>query len=286
MTKKLLLALGLTTLSLQASETDIGLTYGFHDMFVSNITPSSLYGGSTSHALGVNTGFFIEHRMDNDVVLGGSEEIYFDHDVDHLDPDHIPIWFKFNIYADGPLIRMTDSFNFMWHLNFQNKQNTTSGIEREIKNMYGLGLDYSPSSFHLAFNAYAGFFYLEIDDDAPILYSANQTPTYKRNDLGHGTSSVSFKLESSWNMTKNFTILGHVQNWTGTGVGSDWLENEYAAEINYATDGWIKRSKLHLSATHTQYNIKTYYRGDVSIAVLPWDNDTLVRAYMSIAWGI
>ena len=286
MTKRLLLALGLSTLSLQAGQTDIGLSYGFHDMFVSNITPSSLHGGGTSHTLGVDTSFFVEHRTDSGIIIGGTEEIYFDKDKDHLDPDHIPIWFKFNIYADGPLIRMTDSFNFIWHLNFQNKQNTTSGIEREIKNMYGLGLDFTPDSFHLALNAYAGFFYLEIDDDAPIQYSATQTKQYERSDLGLGTSSVSVKLESSWNMTENFTILGHVQNWSSTGVGSGWLENEYVAEINYATDGWIKRSKLHLRATHTQYNIDVFYREDVGVPILPWDNDTLVRAYMSIAWGI
>jgi hypothetical protein len=286
MTKKLLLALGLSTFTLQSGETDIGITYGFHDMFVSNITPSSLHEGGTSHTLGVNTSFFIEHRTDNNIVFGGISEIYFDHDKDHLDPDHIPIWFKFNIYADGPLIRMTDNFNFMWHLNFQNKQNTTSGIEREIKNMYGFGLDYTPDSFHIALNAYAGFFYLEIDDDAPIQYSETQTKQYQRNDLGLGTSSISVKLESSWNMTNNFTILGHVQNWSSTGVGSGWLENEYVAEINYDTDGWIKRSKLHLRATHTQYNIDVFYRPDVGVPVLPWDNDTLVRAYMSIAWGI
>ncbi len=254
MLKKPLLALAISTLSLQASETDIGLSYGFHDMFVSNITRSSLHGGGTSHTLGVNTSIFVEHRTDSDIVIGGSEEVYFDRDQDHLDPDHIPIWFKFNVYADGPLIRMTDSFNFMWHLNFQNKQNTTSGIEREIKNMYGLGLDYSPSSFHLALNAYAGFFYLEIDDDAPIQYSKTQAKQYERSDLGLGTSSLSFKLESSWNMTENFTILGHVQNWSSTGVGSGWLENEYVAEINYATDGWIKKSKLHLRATGSVIN--------------------------------
>ena len=56
--------------------------------------------------------------------------------------------------------------------------------------------------------------------------------------------------------------------------------------MNYATDSWIKRSKLHLRATHTQYNIDVFYREDVGIPVLPWDNDTLVRAYMSLAWGI
>jgi len=286
MTKKLLLALGLSTLSLNAGETIIGLGYGFHDMFVTDITPSSLHSGGTSHTLGVNTNFFIDHKTTNDIHVGASAKIFFDHDKDHLDPDHIPIWFKFNVYGYGPLLTMTDSLSFQWHVDLRNKQNTTSGIEREIKNMYGIGFDYAPDSFHLALNAYTGFFYLEIDDDAPIQYSETQTKQYQRNDLGLGTSSISVKLESSWNMTENFTILGHVQNWSSIGVGSGWLENEYVAEINYATDGWIKRSKLHLRATHTQYNIDVFYREDVGVPVLPWDNDTLVRAYMSIAWGI
>jgi len=286
MTKKLLLTLGLSTLSLGAAETIIGLGYGFHDMFVTGITPSSLHDGGTSHTLGVNTNFFVEHITDGKIHVGGDAEIYFDRDKEHLDPDHIPIWFKFNPYAYGPLLNMTDSLSFQWHIDLRNKQNTTSGIEREIKNMYGIGFDYAPDAFHLALNAYGGFFYLEIDDDAPIQYSQNQPIPYDRRDLGLGTSAISVMLDASWNMTENFTILGYAQNWSSTGVGSGWLENEYVVEMNYATDAWIKHSKLHLRATHTQYNIDVFYRDDVGIALLPWNNDTLVRAYMSLAWGI
>jgi len=286
MTKKLLLSLGLSTLSLSAGETSIGLSYGFHDMFVTDITPSTLHAGGTSNTLGVNTSFFVEHVTDGKIHVGGDSEIYFDRDKDHLDPDHIPIWFKFNAFAYGPLLTMTDSLSFQWHIDMRNKQNTTSGIEREIKNMYGIGFDYHPDSFHMALNAYTGFFYLEIDDDAPIEFSQTQTTPYKREDLGIGTSAISLMLDMSWNMTENFTILGYAQNWSSTGVGSGWLENEYMLEMNYATDGWIKKSKLHLRATHTQYNIDVFYKPEVGVPVLPWDNDTLVRAYMSIAWGI
>ena len=286
MTKQLLLALGLSTLSLQAGENQVGFSYGMHDMFVTDITPSTLYDGSTSHTLGADASFFLEHKTDTDVHVGGVAEIYLDRDKDHLDPDHIPIWFKFNAYAYGPLLRMTKSLSFQWHVDLRNKQNTVSGIEREIKNMYGIGFDYKPDSFHMALNAYGGFFYLEIDDDAPIEFSQTQATPYKRNDLGLGTSAISVMLDMSWNMTENFTILGYAQNWSSTGVGSDWLENEYMLEMNYATDSWVKNSKLHLRATHTLYNIDVFYRPEVGVPVLPWDNDTLVRAYMSIAWGI
>ena len=279
MTKKLLLALGLTAVSLQADKTDIGISYGLHDMFVTNITPSSLHSGGTSHTLGLNVGFFVERTTDSDIHIGGGVDVYLDHDKDHLDPDHIPIWFKFKVFSYGPIYTMTDSLSFQWLVDLRNRQNTASGVEREIKNMYGIGFDYSPNSFHLALNTYGGFFYLEIDDDAPSQYA-----NYDRDALGLGTTAVSFMLDTRWDMTENFTILGYAQNWSSVGIGKGWLENEFVAEINYATDGWIDKSKLHLRATHTQYNIDKFYKEDIGIPILPWDNETLVRAYMTIPW--
>ena len=164
-----------------------------------------------------------------------------------------------------------------WHVDFRNKQNTASGIEREINNFYGLGLDFNNEKTHFAINGYGGFYYLEIDDDAPREYAG-----YDREDLDNGTSAVSILLEGSVKLSDKFTLAGSAQNWTSLGVGRSWLQHELMAEISYNSDSWVVNSTFHLSILYNQYNLDGYYREDLGKPVLPWDNDTLIRAYLSV----
>ena len=262
-----------------ALETNIN--YGAHDFVVSNISPSSLHGGGTSHTIGINAGVSAKHDTTSGVTLGGSADFYLEHNKDHLDPDHVPIWFRLHLFANGNISKVTENTDLKWHVDLGNKQNTASGVEREIKQFYGLGLDYNRENYHLAFNSYGGFFYLEIDDDAPREYAG-----YDREDLDDGTSAMSLKLEGNVKLSEDFFLSSHFQNWSSLGVGSDWLENEFFADISYNSNDWIKGSRLHFSATYTKYNLSGFYRSDLGKPVLPWDNDTLLHVYISVPWKI
>ena len=47
-----------------------------------------------SHTLGVNASLLLEHKTQSDILLTAALDAYIDVDVDKLDPDHIPVWFK------------------------------------------------------------------------------------------------------------------------------------------------------------------------------------------------
>jgi len=279
LSKNILITINLSTLSLAAHAVETGITIGAHDFVVTDITPSSIYDGSTSNTFGINAGAFIKHTTASDIVLGGTADFFLEHSPDHLDSDHFPLWYKFHVYGSGPIDELSEVTTLKWLVDFKNKQNTASGVEREIKIFYGLGLDFTNEKSHLALNGYGGFYYLEIDDDAPREYAG-----YDREDLDDGTSAVSIMLEGSVKLSDNFTFAGSATNWTSLGVGSNWLENELMAEINYNSDNWVKNSTFHLKVLYTLYNLDGYYREDLGKPVLPWDNDTLIRAYMSIPW--
>ena len=92
LTKKVLITMCLGALSLAAHAVETGITIGAHDFVVTDITPSSIYDGSTSHNFGVNAGAFIKHKTATDIVLGGTADFFLEHSTDHLDPDHTPLW--------------------------------------------------------------------------------------------------------------------------------------------------------------------------------------------------
>lgn len=277
---KLAISLVLPTLltsTIYAAE--LGLNFGAHDTMVSNINDEP-FNGSGSHTFGANVGAFVHHKTAEGIVLKGDVVIYLDRDKDHLDPDHIPVWWIIHLDGDGPIYNFNTSWGLRWLLQLANKQNTVSGIEREQKQNYGIGLDYNTAAAHFAANIYGGFFYRELDDDAPSKYG------YDRRDLGYGSSVYSIQLEGSYTFAKTVTLGGHVQSWKSLGVGAAVVESEAVLNIIYHADALIKQSSFNLDITYTNYNMDVYYRKDLGVPALPWDNDTLMRAYMSIPWSL
>jgi len=263
-----------------AHAADLGLSIGLHDMVVANIQDTPFNGGD-SHTFGGNIGAFVDHTTSTGIVLKGDAVIFADLDRDHLDPDHIPVWWTIHAYANGPIVTFNDHLTFQWLLQLANKQNTVSGIEREQKQEYGLGLDYTDKHhFHLAAHFYGGFFYRELDDDAPAKYG------YERRDLGYGSSIMSLKLEGSYTFAETFTLGGHLQSWKSLGIGSSVVESEAVLNTYVNLDSMRKNSTLNLDVTYTKYNMDVYYRPDLGVPAVPWDNDTLVRLYMTIPWSI
>lgn len=276
-TPSLLLAFGLFLTTPQLHAAEWGLSFGAHDMMVADIDTPEFNNGN-SHTYGLNLGIFADQMTDSGILIQGSGEMFLDFDSDKLDPDHIPLWFKVRLMADGTIYSVNCLFGFHWLVDIRAKQNTVSGIENDMKQFIGLGLAYDNGTVHLALNGYGGFYYLEIDDDTPYTYG------YERRDLGHGTDAVSVMAEATVALGGDFQLYGRLQRWSSVGVASSWLENESILELRYDADAWVSLSHLNLKIDHTRYNLEPYYRSDLGVPVLPWDNDTLIQAYMTIPW--
>lgn len=275
--KLLLSTLFLLTMNLRATEA--GLSFGAHDFIVSNINTPEFNNGD-SHNFGVNFGIFVNHTTPSGIVLKADAEIFFEQNKDNLDPDHAPIWSKINFSGDGPIYNMSDNFSIRWLVDLQNRKNTLSAVELELKQFYGVGIDYNNGLVHLALNGYSGFFYLEIDDDVPVSFG------YNTEDLSNGTSAVSLMLDGSIKLTQNFELSGYLQNYSNISTGRERLENQFMVKVSYDTGALIDLSKVHLKVEHTQYNFDVYFRDDIGVPVLPWDNDTLLQAYVTIPWKL
>jgi len=273
-----LILIALAVLAPSAYATEWGITFGAHDFVVSDINTPAFNYGDNSHTLGVNGGIFAEHLTESDILLKGNADIFLDLDRDKLDPDHLPIWYKIHLLANGALYHFSPGFGLHWLVDFRIKENTVNGIEKDMKQFFGVNVAYDNSVFHLALNGYGGFYYLEIDDDVPAQYG------YERRDLGNATNAVSVLLESSVRFGRSFQLFGSAQNWSSVNSQSGWLQNQYIVLLRYHSGNWIDESSLNLKIEHTKYNLDPYYRPELGAPILPWDNDTLVQGYMSIPW--
>jgi len=275
---KLLASTLLCLISLSVNALEKGITLGISDYIVTDINPNPIYDGTTSHSLGISAGAFFKHTFVEDITVGGSADVFLEHDNDHLDSDHIPLMHKIQLYSFGP-IHKTDK-DLRWLVDIRDKENTVSGIEREIKTFFGVGINSDSEKSHIAFNIYAGFFFLEFDDDAPKEYAG-----YGRIDLDDGAPAASTMIEGSIKLSDRFTFSGSATNWSVIEGDAEWLENEFMAEVNYASSDWIKHSIVHFSVLHTHYNLAIHYRENLGKPILPWDKDVLVRLYVSLPWG-
>ena len=275
---KLLASTLLCLISLSVNAYERGVNFGISDYIVTDINPNPIYSDSTSQTLGINAGVFFKHTFVEDIIVGGSADFFLEHDRHHLDSDHFPLMHRIQLYSFGP-IRKT-SKDLRWLVDVRDKENTVSGIEREIKIFFGAGINSNNESSHIAFNIYTGFFFLEFDDDVPEEYAG-----YERLDLDDGTPALSAMIEGSTKLSDRFTFSGSATNWSTMEGGTEWLENEFMAEINYASDDWIKDSVVHFSILHTHYNLAIHYRENLGKPILPWDKDVLVRLYVSFPWG-
>ncbi|NPA66404.1 MAG: hypothetical protein GXO11_05935 [Epsilonproteobacteria bacterium] len=251
---------------------------GAHDFIVSDIktdgVPAHIKDG-TSHTLGLNAGILVKHTTSNNIHIFGKAEVFLDNDQDELDDDHLPIWFNYIIDIDGPLYSFNENNNLLWYIYLDNKQNTVSCIEREIRQHVGLGYSYTNGGFMLALNAYAGFYYIEIDDDTP------EERGYSREDTDNGEASHVLELETSYNFTQNLSIYADVKRYN-MNMGGENLEDDFLVQINYENANFLNENVgLHLKAQYTKYNFD-HFNKEGLLPILPWDNEALVQFYATI----
>ena len=281
MNNRLVIVTASLMLSSALSAQEWGISAGMHDFVVQNIVndhPKDGISSGDSHTLGLNVGMYFNHTNDYDVNFSAKGEAFLDYDKDDLDPDHIPVWFKFVLGANGPMITFNDNHSFKWYVVMDNKQNTVSCIEREIRQNYGVGYDLKAGGFTLDLNMYLGFYYIEIDDDTPV------NRGYSREQTDDGEASHMFELAMSYEFNKHWYVEGSYKNYS-TNAGSQRLETDYIALLSYKSDWWGKGTSLNLNVEYNDYDFSRFTDASVGVPILPFDNDLLVQAYVTIPFN-
>lgn len=239
---------------------------GIHDFVVDE---------ENSHTFGANMSLSIAHRTAADIQLSALLDIYLDVDVDDLDPDHIPVWFKSDSAAIGELYRFAPVFFLGWQVDLQGKRNTVSSVEKQLKLFPALTANYQGKLTQAQLKAGAGYYFLEIDDDVP------KNRGYDRDDLGNKEFAYTLMGSFGADVTPKLHMSFAAQTWHD---GDAWLEDQYRFDLTYQTDFWAEHSQWVLNVEHTQYNLDHYAKSDMDLPILPWDDDTLVRLSLMVPW--
>jgi len=263
---------------LQAVEYDVSI--GLHDFVVSDINNDNVNDGidaGTSHTLGINSAVYVRHTTASGIKMLAKAEAFLDRDKDHLDPDHIPVWFDFLVSIDGKIAKINENSDFTWHLLMDNKQNTVSCIEREVRQHIGAGYAYHKGGLELEASGYFGFYYIEIDDDTPSARG------YTRQDTDDGEASNIISLEGSYQFNSVFSLSVYMRNYAAN-TGFEDLEQNYEIHLVYkgVQESFGEGSSLNFKIKHSAYNFDRFYRADIGVPILPFDNDTLIQAYVTV----
>ncbi len=279
MKKIVLLFMSLLSLlgSLWALEVDASV--GVHDFVVADIKNDSSNDGiesGTSHTLGLNVGIIARHTTSSNIHFLAKAEAFLDRDKDHLDPDHIPVWFAFLLDVDGEVYKIDQNNHFKWYVLMDNKQNTVSCIERQVRQHVGIGYEFSSGGFRFDANAYAGFYYIEFDDDTPVARG------YTRQDTDDGEASHIFEAQMAYRFSKNLAFSGYAKQYAAN-TGGDNLERDYGLLVVYRNASFlVDNSTLNFEIKHSKYDLERFYKNPPGIPILPFDNDTLLQASVTI----
>lgn len=244
---------------------------GVQDMWVPDVD---------SHTFGVNVSAAMERTLRSGTHLSMDGDMFLDFDQDHLDPDHIPVWWQLHFGLAGPI--MESATPGAWHLSWvadaNTRVNTVSSVEREIRAVAGLAYGANLGPLSLEGRLGGGYFFLEIDDDVPVPRG------YARDDLRNTTWVFSPALEAKWTVSPHFKLLGRAQEWHD---GDTWLETKYLAALDWDLSEKIPGAALEFSVEFTRYNIAVYHPAGSPpgyLPVLPWDDDRLFKLSFDKWW--
>ena len=202
----------------------------------------------------------------------GTIDVLLDRDQDHLDPDHIPLWWELYAGSDGNF-RESGNARVGWIVDVATRSNTVSSIERRITALPALDAAYDGERFHAGARAGAGWFFLEIDDDAP------RTRGYVRDDLRNSRLAYSVAADARLRFDA-WTLSGSAQEWWDRHRS---LQTEYTAALRIKTDQWRRGSELVFDADYNEYNLDVYQVSGLP-QILPWDHDLMFRVMLDRTW--
>lgn len=258
---------------------DVDASVGVHDFVVTDIvddSPSDGIESGTSHTLGLNIGIVARHTTQSDIHFLAKVEAFLDRDKDHLDPDHIPVWFAFLLDVDGEIYQIDKNAQLKWYVLMDNKQNTVSCIERQVRQHVGVGYEFNSGRFTFDVNAYAGFYYIEFDDDTPVARG------YTRQDTDDGEASHIFEMQMAYSFSKNLSLSGYAKQYAAN-TGGDNLERDYELLVVYKNAPYlVQNGTLNFEIKHSKYDLERFFKNPPGIPILPFDNDTLIQASVTI----
>ena len=254
-------SLGLAPLTLAAGAGEPAewkYSLGVHDMAVPDVD-SSTYGIG-GHAEVDHMTAAGRHRF-------GSFDVYLDHDKDHLDPDHIPVWWETDLGIDGKFWNGSRKMFIGWAVNQETRMNTVSSIERQVHLLPAVAGGFAGDSVQASLKAGIGYDFLEVDDDAPRLRGYDRTNLRQTTSAGALAADTTIRIGASWQ------VFGHGEQW---GDSDDWIQTQYVAGFRVATDRWAKGSQVSFSAEFNEYNLDRYSTPGLP-AVLAWDDDLMFK---------
>ena len=107
--------------------------WDLHDTMVPDVS---------SDTFGINGSLSVDKRTDAGRHYFGSFDLFVDNDQDHLDPDHIPIWWMLHVGTDGRFWQPGNGGYAGWTADLNTRMNTVSSIERQIKVLPAIVLGY------------------------------------------------------------------------------------------------------------------------------------------------
>ncbi len=255
----------------------LGISVGVHDFMVQNIQDNVglVHNvGSSSNTFGGNIGIWYSKHTQGGINILAKAEVFRDYDKDELDFDHIPIWFDYLLTFDGKLHDINEANRFRWLVYLDNRQNTVSCIERTIRQMIGAGYEYHKSALSAGVNLYAGFYYIELDDDTPVARG------YTREELDDGEAAHALEAFFSYDFNNNWHINATIRHYAAN-TGGSTLETDSKLHISYSGESFfMDNATLNLKIDYRKYDYSRF--NTRALPVVPWDNDTLIQAYVLV----
>ena len=250
------LALILAASPSQAAEWTYAL--GIHNMEVRDVS-SSTYGIGG-------------HAEVDDVTAAGrhryaSFDVYLDHDQDHLDPDHIPVWWETNLGIGDDFWEGARKMFAAWDVDLDTRMNTVSSVERQVHLLPAVVGGFAGNSVDASVRAGIGYNFLEIDDDAPRLRGYDRTNLRQTTSAGAVAADAAFRIGTSWE------VFGHGEEWRDS---DDWIQTQFIAGFHVAADRWGKGSQVAFSVEYNEYNLDRYSTPGLP-PVLGWDDDLMYK---------
>lgn len=242
---------------------------GAHDFSVPDVD---------SHTYGINTSILVDQHSDTGPHLFGSFELLLDHDTDHLDPDHVPLWSQVLATADSDFWR-EGQLHFGWGAEFRGRVNTVSSVERQFTALPALVAGYDGDRFQASAEAGAGWFMLELDDDAP------RQRGYGRTGLRNSTLAYALTGKAGLKLGEFWAASGLARYWQD---GDQSLEEQYTLELRGDVGHWIdghagKGTELVISSDFYKYNLDMYNQAN-ALPVLGWNDDVMFKVALESKW--
>ena len=121
-----------------------------------------------------------------------------------------------------------------------------------------------------------GFYYIEIDDDTPVARG------YSRQDTDDGEASNLFELKMAYKFSKDLQLSGYARQYSAN-MGMENLERNYELLVAYRGFDYLsEKSTLNFEVKHTEYNLERFLKNPPAIPILPFDNETLIQATLTL----